>query len=116
MAQSNAGRLAGRVAIVTGAGTGIAQGIAVAMAKEGAEIVIVGRTLETLQDTVERVEAAGGKIVSVQGSVADADTATRSVAAAIDTFGRLDILVNNAHTFSPTLPMESSTKALKSSS
>jgi NAD(P)-dependent dehydrogenase (short-subunit alcohol dehydrogenase family) len=99
-------RLAGRNAIVTGAGTGIGQGIAVAMAKEGANVVIVGRTLETLKETSTKVESAGGRVLCLLGSVADPATAPRVVAKTIDTFGALDILVNNAHTFSPPLPLD----------
>ncbi len=100
------GRLAGRTAIITGAGTGVGQGIAVAMAKQGANIVICGRTPETLVDTRGRVEAVGGRILCLEGSVADRDCAPRVVAAAMEEFGRLDVVVNNAHTFSPTLPMD----------
>ncbi|MDG2004429.1 MAG: SDR family NAD(P)-dependent oxidoreductase [Novosphingobium sp.] len=99
-------RLAGRTAIITGAGTGVGQGIAIAMAKQGANIVICGRTPETLEDTREKVKAAGGNILCLEGSVADSETAPRVVAAAVEEFGTLDILVNNAHTFSPTLPMD----------
>jgi NAD(P)-dependent dehydrogenase (short-subunit alcohol dehydrogenase family) len=99
-------RLAGRTAIVTGAGTGIGQGIAVAMAKQGANIVVVGRTPATLEETRGRVEAAGVHIVCIEGSVADPEVAPRVVAAAIERFGGLDVLVNNAHTFSPTLPLD----------
>lgn len=99
-------RLQGRTAIVTGAGTGIGQGISIAMAKQGANIVIVGRTPETLEDTREKVEAVGGSIVCLKGSVADPETGPRIVASAVEQFGGLDILVNNAHTFSPTLPLD----------
>ena len=99
-------RLAGRSAIVTGAGTGIGQGIAIAMAKEGANIVIVGRTPETLSDTCARIDEVGGKVLKLQGSVAEPDTATRVVAETLDAFGGFDILVNNAHTFSPPLPLD----------
>ena len=103
---SSAQRLFGRTAIVTGAGTGIGQGIAVAMAKQGANIVIVGRTPATLDETRRKVEEAGGRIVCLEGSVADPETAPRVVARAVEHFGRLDIVVNNAHTFSPTLPLD----------
>lgn len=103
---SSVHRLAGRTAVITGAGTGIGQGIAVAMAKEGANTVIVGRTVETLQQTCAKVEAVGGKVLYLQGSVADPETAPRAIAKAVQAFGRIDILVNNAHTFSPPLPLD----------
>lgn len=92
--------LAGRVGIVTGAGTGIGQGTAVALGKEGVNLVIVGRTPETLQSTITAVEKTGARIRFVKGSVAERETADRAVAEAISAFGRLDLLVNNAHTFS----------------
>lgn len=92
--------LTGRVGIVTGAGTGIGQGTALALAKQGANLVIVGRTLETLKSTITSVEKTGASIRYVKGSVAERETANRAVAEAISAFGRLDLLVNNAHTFS----------------
>jgi NAD(P)-dependent dehydrogenase (short-subunit alcohol dehydrogenase family) len=99
-------RLAGRVAIVTGAGTGVGQGIAEVFAEEGAALVLVGRTLENLQETGRAIEKAGGQVRCVQGSIADPATAERAVSEAISAFGRLDIVVNNAHSFTPTLPLE----------
>jgi NAD(P)-dependent dehydrogenase (short-subunit alcohol dehydrogenase family) len=99
-------RLAGRVGIITGAGTGVGQGIAICLAKEGMKLVIVGRTPETLQDTIKKVEAVGGTIRHVQGSIADKATAARAVADAISAYGRLDLLVNNAHTFSEYFSLE----------
>jgi len=99
-------RLAGRTAVITGAGTGIGQGIAVAMAKQGANIAIVGRTPATLEDTRQKVEAVGGRIICLEGNVADPETAPRVLAQAMAEYGRLDVVVNNAHTFSPTLPLD----------
>lgn len=99
-------RLSGLTALITGAGTGIGQGIAVAMAKQGASIAIVGRTPATLEDTRRRVGEVGGAIICIEGSVADRDTAPRAIAETVEKFGRVDVLVNNAHTFSPTLPMD----------
>ena len=100
--------LAGRVGIVTGAGTGIGQGTAVALAKEGVNLVIVGRTPETLQSTIAAVEKTGAHIRFVKGSVAEPETAGRAVAEAISAFGRLDLLVNNAHTFSAYFDLDES--------
>lgn len=99
------GKLHGRTAIVTGAGTGIGQGTAVAFAKEGANQVLVGRTLETLQETGKLIEQAGGKVHYVQGSVTDSATAEKAVSEAVSVFGGLDIVVNNAHTFSANLTL-----------
>jgi NAD(P)-dependent dehydrogenase (short-subunit alcohol dehydrogenase family) len=104
-------RLEARAVVITGAGTGIGQGMAVALAKEGARIVIVGRSIETLQDTVRQVEAVGGTIRCVQGSVADAETAARAIAEAVSAYGRLDVVINNAHSFTPNLPLDETPEA-----
>jgi len=104
-------KLKGRAIIVTGAGTGIGQGMAVALAKEGANLVIVGRTAAPLEDTRARIEATGAKAHSFEGSVADSKTAAGAVAKAIGIFGRLDGLINNAHTFTPNLPLDQTPEA-----
>lgn len=111
MPEPAAGRLSGRTAIVTGAGTGIGQGIAVAMAKQGARVVIVGRTRATLEETQQLIEAAGGSALISQGSIADPAVAPRVVAEAVEAFGRLDILVNNGHTFSAPLSLDHTPEA-----
>jgi NADP-dependent 3-hydroxy acid dehydrogenase YdfG len=88
--------LTGKVAWVTGAGSGIGQAAAVALAREGATVVLTGRRREPLQDTADAIEQAGGKAVVKPGDLMKAAAVTR-IAADIDRkFGRCDILVNNA--------------------
>lgn len=98
--------LEGKVAIVTGAGGGIGREIALAMAAEGAQVVIndigaslsgVGETSATPgEQTRQMIEQAGGRAVASTDSVAEWASAERIVATALDAFGRLDIVVNNA--------------------
>jgi NAD(P)-dependent dehydrogenase (short-subunit alcohol dehydrogenase family) len=84
-----------RVAIVTGAGTGIGQAIALELAEAGIRCVIVGRRREPLDDTVSRA-GAGGRIVAIQGDITDDADRARVVRETSRRFGRVDILVNNA--------------------
>src|SRR5476651_2020970 len=89
--------LAGKVAIVTGAGRNIGRAIAHQLAAAGAAVVVNVRSNKAEADAVVReIEAAGGKAIGVLGDVADPKTATALADAAIKTFGRIDILVNNA--------------------
>ena len=89
--------LQGKVAIVTGAATGIGEAIAIAMAAEGASIVVdyVG-SVDTAQTTVDQITKAGGKAVSFAADVSKPDDVNALIAKAVSQFGRLDILVNNA--------------------
>jgi NAD(P)-dependent dehydrogenase (short-subunit alcohol dehydrogenase family) len=93
------GELENRTAIVTGAGEGIGRGIAEAFAEAGASVVLVGRTRAKLDAVAEELSASGGAVRVVDGTVADRTTAQRAVDLALSAFQRLDILVNNAHTF-----------------
>src|SRR3954454_15912794 len=95
----------GRVALVTGAGRGIGREHALSLAKHGAKVVVndlggdvggAGEDLSPAQSVVDEIVAAGGEAVVNGGNVADFDDAGRMVAQAIDEFGRLDVLVNNA--------------------
>jgi NAD(P)-dependent dehydrogenase (short-subunit alcohol dehydrogenase family) len=100
------GRLTGKVAIVTGAGQGVGLGIAQAYANEGASLVITGRVAAKLEGVKPDLEARGAKVVVVEGDGAVRANAERAVKAAIDAFGRLDVLVNNAQATRPGIPVE----------
>jgi len=90
------GALTGKVAWVTGAGSGIGQAAAIALAKEGAEVVLTGRRREPLETTASTIKTAGGK-ARVKAADLMKAAAVMRVAADIDKkFGRCDILVNNA--------------------
>lgn len=91
------GSLQGKAALVTGAGMGIGQGIALALAREGAQVAVhYAGSREGAEDTVHQIEEAGGSAVAIQGDLRTAAECTRVVEAAIESFGALDILVNNA--------------------
>ena len=93
---STMGTLEGKVAIVSGSGRGIGREIALKLASEGAKVVVNDLDAEPAKETVAAIEAAGGQAVACVGSVTDADFGERFVAAAVDNFGGLDIIVNNA--------------------
>jgi NADP-dependent 3-hydroxy acid dehydrogenase YdfG len=90
-----AGKLAGKTVLITGASSGIGKASALALAQESANLVLVARRPERLAKIEAAVEQAGGKAVSVAGDAREEETALRAVATATDTFGCLDILINN---------------------
>jgi NAD(P)-dependent dehydrogenase (short-subunit alcohol dehydrogenase family) len=90
------GELDGRVAVVTGAGRGVGRGEAVRLAELGAAVVVNDVTAEAAKSVADEVVAAGGTAVPHDADIADWQQAASVVAAAFDTFGRLDVLVNNA--------------------
>lgn len=91
------GRLAGKVAIVTGGDSGIGRAVAIAYAREGADLVVSYLSEhEDAEDTARLVDEAGQRCVLVSGDLADADHCRAVVRRTIDEFGRLDVLVNNA--------------------
>lgn len=94
------GRLQGKVAFVTGAGTGIGAATAIRFAQEGATVVICGRRKEPLDAVVAQITAAGGRAESVQADVSDEAGFTAAIEAAAQRHGRFDILVNNAMAYS----------------
>lgn len=89
------GKLAGKVALITGASAGIGRASALALAQEGANMVLTARRQKRLDELEAAVQQAGGKAVGVVGDSTEEETAQRCVAAATQTFGTLDILINN---------------------
>ncbi len=90
------GRFAGKTLIVTGCARGMGAGAALRAAREGANIVGVDWLADPGAETIGKITAAGGKAVFVAGDIADEDTCTRMMAAAVDNFGGLDLAINNA--------------------
>jgi NAD(P)-dependent dehydrogenase (short-subunit alcohol dehydrogenase family) len=88
--------LAGKVAIVTGGGTGIGRAIALEFAKTGADVVLASRKTENLEKVAQEVRALGRKALAVECDVRERAQVDGMVAAALQAFGRIDILVNNA--------------------
>ena len=88
--------LRGRVALVTGGGTGICRGIALAFARHGCDVAITSRKIEHLEPTVEELRGAGVRAVAKGADVRDPAAVQDAVAATVDALGRLDILVNGA--------------------
>ena len=91
-------RLAGKVALITGGGSGIGRETAVLFATEGASVLVSDLNEGDADETVERVRAAGGSATAVQGDVTRTDDALRMVRAAVDSYGGLNVLVNSAGT------------------
>lgn len=89
-------KLNGKVAIISGSGRGIGREIAWKLAGEGAAVVVNDLDAEPANAVVQEIQAAGGRAVACTGSVTDADFAQRFVQTALQTFGGLDIIVNNA--------------------
>lgn len=107
-----AGRLSGKVAIVTGGGQGVGLGIAQVFLREGAKVLITGRTPDKLEAAVVGLKAEGGEAAWIAGTAGVRADAEAAVARAVDLFGGLDILVNNAQTSKPGTMFEDTDDAL----
>lgn len=88
--------LSDKVAIVTGAGMGVGEGVALALARAGASLVCNARTLADIERTAERARAEGVEAIAVTGDVTNGEDLDNLVAATLEKFGRIDVLINNA--------------------
>lgn len=86
----------GKVALVTGAGTGIGRAAAVAFGKAGASVAVVGRSQANIQETVDLIEKAGGRAIAIQADVSHEDDVKAAVDKTVEAFGGLDFAFNNA--------------------
>ena len=89
-------KLNGKVALVTGASSGLCQAVAIALAEAGADVACHARSEGKANETIEAITNLGGRAVTVAGDMADRTTPSRIVAETIENFGRIDILINNA--------------------
>jgi NAD(P)-dependent dehydrogenase (short-subunit alcohol dehydrogenase family) len=90
------GKLAGKVALITGGGSGIGEAAALRLAREGAKVAVLGRTREKLDETVKRIEEDGGEALAITGDVSKYPDMERVVAEVVERWGRLDIVLANA--------------------
>lgn len=98
--------LKGRCAIVTGGSRGLDEAIVHRLAQAGAAVVLTGRGLDALKQVESRLTAAGGQALGIQADLASLQDSQRVVDQAVERFGRVDILVNNAAVFPPSLFVE----------
>lgn len=100
------GRFAGKTMIVTGCARGMGAGAAIRAAREGARVVGVDILADLGQQVIDRIRAEGGEAVFVAGDIAEEETSTRMIAAAVDSFGGLDLALNNAGVMDAVHPAE----------
>ena len=96
----------GKVALVTGAGSGIGRASAIALLGEGYSVVLAGRRREALERTIAEAGAAGARALAVPADVTDPESVRALFEATAITFGRLDLLFNNAGAGAPPVPLE----------
>ena len=98
-----------KVAIVTGAGQGIGKGIALCLAKRGVKIVATGRRLEPIQQTIQEIKELGGDGLALTCDSGNPACVAAVVQETVDTFGSIDIVVNNGQAIVPSAPVEDTT-------
>ena len=99
-------RLAGRTAIVTGAGRGVGRSIALTYAREGARLALVARSVNELEETARQVEALGAPALVVPTDISDREQVDQMAAQVIDRYSTIDVLVNNAAISGPVGPLQ----------
>ncbi|AUX47990.1 short-chain dehydrogenase [Sorangium cellulosum] len=104
MAEAGSRRFEGRTAIVTGAGTGVGRATALALAREGARVIVANRRADAGESAVAAIEALGGEAFYVQTDVARRESVQGLVEAALARYDRIDILINNAGVLGPMAP------------
>lgn len=100
------GKLENKVAVVTGASSGMGEAIAKLFASEGASVVAMARRKERLDDLIKEIEADGGKAIAVAGDVTIQEDVDNSIKTAVDKYGKLDIVINNAGLMDKMQPVE----------
>src|SRR5262245_23245458 len=95
-----------RVAIVTGAGSGIGRAVSVGLLAEGYAVALAGRRADALEETARQSGAPASRVLAVPTDVTDADSVRRLFATTVEAFGRLDVLFNNAGIGAPGVPLE----------
>ena len=95
-----------KVAVVTGAGTGVGKAVALALMGEGYATVLAGRRMEKLEETAKEGSSPSGRSLNVQTDVCDPQSIKSLFARTKETYGRLDVLFNNAGIGAPAVPLE----------
>ena len=104
--QNHSDNFNGKVAIVTGAGTGIGRSASLALAAEGYAVALAGRRAELLEETISMAGDAAGRMLAAPGDIGKPDSVANLFAATKERFGRLDVLFNNAGISAPPIHLE----------